>query len=229
MYQTETRPAVWPLFGVERMERLTPAVTRCFIDMDGVLCDFVSAIMRKEGIDPETFEWPEEHLGSWDLATVLGITEQEMWHDTWEPEFWLDLEKTPECDAIVERCLEQFGIDNVAILTSPSTSPGSNTGKLEWIRYYFPDLRKNVIMTSAKHLCASPSTVLIDDADHNCDAFYQAGGHTILVPRLWNERFEYADQTLDWVFQELSDLEEPVLYYHDELTTGTTSTYSRGL
>ena len=37
-----------------------------------------------------------------------------------------------------------------------------------------------------KHFCARPDALLIDDGDHNVEAFRANGGQTILVPRPWN-------------------------------------------
>ena len=40
--------------------------------------------------------------------------------------------------------------------------------------------------TIRKHFCARPDALLIDDSDHNVEAFLAHGGQAILVPRPWN-------------------------------------------
>lgn len=40
---------------------------------------------------------------------------------------------------------------------------------------------------SHKDLYAKPGQILIDDADHNVEAFRSADGEAILVPRPWNK------------------------------------------
>lgn len=177
---------------------------KCLLDLDGVMADFVGGVMKKEGIDPSSFVWPEEHLGSWDLATALGISTEQMWSGTDTVSFWRDLQPTPEMEDIKQIVIENFGRDNVAILTSPSQSPYSIAGKVYWVEDHLPEFRKNLLVGSAKHFCAHRDAVLIDDADHNLEAFDRHGGYGVIVPRLWNRAYELADQPIKGLGSALS-------------------------
>jgi hypothetical protein len=82
---------------------------------------------------------------------------------------------------------DTFG-DNVCILTSPCRTAGCTDGKLDWVAKHFPSFQRRVLLGSAKHFCAHPKALLVDDHDENVAEFRRAGGVGLLVPQPWNER-----------------------------------------
>lgn len=159
-----------------------------FLDMDGVIADFVGAICKAHGrVTPYT---RPEALGKFDTEKLWGLTSEQFWSPiaTNSFEFWDDIPKTPEADEIVKLATLEFGIENVAILTAPSKDHGSVPGKRAWMSRYYPCFAKRMIFAtaSAKKFCAGPGKYLIDDKDTNVDEFDEAGGVGILVPRPWN-------------------------------------------
>ena len=161
---------------------------KCFLDMDGVIADFMSSLCAAHG-KPSPYVDPV-NKGKFDTEKLWGISDTEFWAPVAKNslEFWETIQKTPEADEIVKLAVLEFGIENVAILTAPSKDPGSVPGKRYWIERHYPAFRKRMIFTTASAKCfvAGPRKVLIDDKDSNVDEFDEHGGTGILVPRPWN-------------------------------------------
>jgi 5'(3')-deoxyribonucleotidase len=161
---------------------------KCFLDMDGVIADFMGSLCRAHGrLNPYA---DAKALGCWDTEKLWGITEFEFWRPIVDHslEFWETIEKTPEADELVKLACLEFGTENVAILTAPSKDHGSVPGKRNWIERHYPCFSKRMIFTTAKAKCfvAGPGKFLLDDKDSNVDEFDDHGGVGILVPRPWN-------------------------------------------
>lgn len=159
---------------------------KCFLDMDGVLIDFLSGASKAHGRElPYT---KVENRGIWETEQLWGITSDAFWKpiDALGAGFWEDLPKTDECDEIISLVDNYFGLDNVAILTAPSDDPNCVIGKKLCLKKRLPMFKKRVIFTGAKEFLAGPNRVLIDDRDKNIKDFFEAGGYAIRVPRLWN-------------------------------------------
>lgn len=171
-------------------------IERVFLDVDGVLADFIGPALAHHGVifDPKTYP-----PGLWDIWKFVGCTEQEFWaFDGFE--FWRDLPVYPWAKPLVDGLEQLVGQQNICLLTSPSVNAMCINGKREWIAKHFPAYSKQVLFGSAKQFCAHPSTVLIDDSDGNCKKFMEAGGHVVTFPRVWNafgERGDPARYVLD--------------------------------
>lgn len=164
-------------------------MARCFLDLDGVMADFVHSAICAHGHDPALVLrlWPD---GEYSMEKVLGVSTEEFWTRIERvPCFWSGLYKTPDADDILAAVEKKFGKENVCILTSPSRDPMAAAGKMMWIQKHMPDYARRFFIGSAKHFCARPDSWLIDDSDHNCKAFQRDGGHSIVVPRRWNSCF----------------------------------------
>lgn len=154
-----------------------------FLDMDGVLCDFVGAALRVCGREdlvgtsfPTTF----------DLFSELGISEDDGWSkiDAAGRKFWSELDELPWTDELLA-LVTGSGLPWY-LCTSPSLSPESFAGKLDWIRRKFGPKFSNYIFTSKKHLLADTGRLLIDDSEANVTKFREMGGTTLLFPQPWN-------------------------------------------
>ena len=168
---------------------------KAYLDMDGVIADFLSAASAAHN-RPLPYDRPEA-LGCWDTEKLWGITPREFWAPCNTEEFWLGIPKTPEADSIMALALDNFGADNVCILTAPNQAPGCINAKRRWMREQFPSVNLPMIFTASKGWVGGPGKVLIDDKDSNCEEFREAGGFALLVPRLWNSRHATAPNVLD--------------------------------
>ena len=171
----------------------------CFLDVDGVLADFVGGCCEVFGISREYLyeRWPP---GIWNFHPSLQITEDQFWADIDAQgiKFWRNLEPMPDMADILQVVEERFG-DNVALLTSPPRNPLAVAGKVEWIQKYLPKYRRKFFVGPAKHLLAHPRAILIDDYDANVQKFQKAGGLGIVVPRRWNHLHDHPISAAEFV------------------------------
>jgi len=165
-----------------------------FLDMDGVLCDFVSAALKahnREDLSSEEF----------DLCHSLEMSLGEFWRVVDQtPNFWLSIKPYSWFHELVDFI---DGKSEFFILTAPSLDASSYEGKRKWVSKYFGRRFNRLILTKYKWLLARPDTLLIDDSERNCEMFEQHGGHKILFPQPWNTNRVYVDDRLKFVKNEL--------------------------
>ncbi len=162
----------------------------CYLDLDGVVCDFVGGALRLHGkeLAPNEVEW--------DFCTQIGfngVNDPAFW-DGMGQSFWAGLEWTPEGPDLVKAIEAIFG-ENVALMTSPCLTPGGVEGKVEWVAKHMPAYRRRLFVGPAKHLAAGPHKILVDDHDANCWKFREYGGAAVMVPRPWNPRKGETDES----------------------------------
>lgn len=159
-----------------------------FLDLDGVIVDFIAGIIKFWNL-----KCTHNDIKTWEsLYDFFDGTEEEFWAPL--PEiFWENLGFTPEAEAI----LDLIAPFKPTILTAPPWTGAS--GKQRWIRKHLPEYfdHGRYLIGPDKDIVAGPGRVLIDDGEHNIDAWVEAGGLGILVPRPWNRNRE--QNTFDWV------------------------------
>ena len=146
---------------------------RIFLDVDGVLADFVGGVLR-------AFPLPHEpHNTPWDFIP----------DDVWprlDAAFWAGLDVLPDARALVELCQQRGELYLLTALPRTNRTEAVE-GKLKWVGQHFPQLaNRTILCVGGKASWATADAVLIDDHDGNVDAFRAAGGNAILVPRSWN-------------------------------------------
>ena len=156
-----------------------------YLDMDGVLTDFVGGVFNLFGKQYVEEDYP---LGKWKFFEDWGITESEFWQRVHQcgPHFWETLDPFPGAKDLVSfgfyRGLIPRG--QMSILTSPSRSPHCYSGKVQWLINHGINLP--VTITTNKEQLAQPGRLLIDDKIENCERFRAAGGDAIVFPQPWN-------------------------------------------
>lgn len=176
-----------------------PNVAAIFVDLDGVLVDFVGGICASHKIpnpyppyhdcDWMSLNLDDAHLsvaGKWDICALCGIPEEEFWAPTQSHDFWRDLPATKDGQQILTAAELAVGPKKVFLLTSPTQSAYAFSGKAAWVERHLPQYFRRLLIGSCKHLCARPDHLLIDDYNLNHDEFRAAGGQVVLVPRPWN-------------------------------------------
>jgi hypothetical protein len=118
-------------------------------------------------------------------------------------DFWATIPKTPWFDAMFRAIDESPATRNaeVHILTSPpfvehheGITPrhiaDAVCGKLQWCRDNLYSLYINGMVSFSwkKYIACDPTSIIIDDSEHNVDPFIQGGGNGILIPGLHNRR-----------------------------------------
>lgn len=167
------------------------------VDLDGVLVSFLDEALKPFNTNVADLYEASESKGEWAVEKLLGITQKKFWEKN-PGSVFEKARMTNDADdimSVVEDFAEATGA-KIFFCTSPSQDPDAYTAKARWVKRYYNDLyiKGRLIITSHKYLLANPDTVLIDDSDKNCEAFMQAGGHVVLVPRPWNSMWEAAEQ-----------------------------------
>lgn len=178
---------------------------RVFLDMDGVLCDFIEGIHRALGLDYDINAYPYE-LGKWDnLSDIGGLNLPFKVIDSLcTSDFWADLTWHDDGHDILCLVLDRFDADEVCLLTSPMPNSGSATGKVRWIEKNLPAFKRQFIIAPvSKGLLAEPGRILIDDRDKNIREWREAGGIGVSVPRPWNKLHQLSDDVHNIVRKQL--------------------------
>lgn len=174
-------------------------IKRIFLDMDGVLCNFVDATAR-------LFKTTEEELlrkwepGVYDICLPLGITTEQLWYaiGTNVHTHWPNLKPYPWAKELWELCNKYAP---TIILSSPSYDPGCLSGKNIWLNEHLADGEpfRKFLIGPAKEFCAAEEHLLIDDSDAQCEKFKENGGHAITFPQIWNCLHHQIDRRMNLV------------------------------
>jgi 5'(3')-deoxyribonucleotidase len=164
--------------------------TKVFLDMDGVLVDFVSGACAAHGMPNPYKVDPIKSRGEWGIEALLGVSPAMFWKPLGF-EFWANLDWMPDGREILKQVEFFVDIENICILTSPCDTPGCIDGKREWIKNNIPEYRKQILVGAAKQFVAGPGKVLIDDYQNNTDKFIDHGGEAVLIPRIWNSSWMF--------------------------------------
>jgi len=142
---------------------------KVYVDMDGVLVDFVKGY---ETLTDTTLGAPKvgkERSEFWKQFKVSlnqkGITERDFWGNL----NWLSDGK---------QLWNYVTPHSPTILSSPTTSPESKTGKLDWIKKHIGSVPTILAYDKGKH--AHLNGVLIDDRKDFIDKWENGGGIGIL-------------------------------------------------
>lgn len=173
-------------------------IRKIWLDIDGVLNKLILLAMMKVGckitLDEKCFDpaWGWNMLLGVKHYTGVEMNDDEFWGQI-DQETWRNAPLSDECWPIIERCERLVGRENIVLLTAtPKCSehlmPQCIVGKMQWIKEQMPEwLHTQYYIGPEKfHVAQSSSNLLIDDGDHNIQAFIKAGGRAIRVPRPWN-------------------------------------------
>lgn len=173
-------------------------LTTIFLDLDDVLADCTGDALRHFGCDYKG--WWDYPIKTRDIYQVLEqlthgvyLPPQVFW-EHFKREFWATMNPLEGCHELVDYCAGLVGPENVVILTTPTKCGDCLAGKLDWIEDNMPKwMHRQYIMTPRKHFCAAPNTLLVDDADENCDRFMVdsegivTGARAFRWPQPWNQ------------------------------------------
>lgn len=155
-----------------------------YLDMDGVLADFVSASITAHGRSDS-----HDSIATWDYPVEQwGISNADFWCLCQGRRFWAEISPYSHHLDLLDMC-EAYA-DEVFFLTSPSSTAHADciAGKSDWIAAWFgADYQSKLIPTKHKHLLAASDRVLIDDSTDNIQAWAKAGGVGIGFGQPWNQ------------------------------------------
>ena len=177
---------------------------KIYLDVDGVLADFISASQRAHNR-------PLERPTQWHYYRGWGLSSDQFWGPINEQgkAFWGGLDKLPWADEVVELC-EMISGQRVTFLTMPCAVRSYAeldriAGRKTWILRNYPG--RESIIGENKPPYARRDRVLVDDHTKNVSEWREAGGHAILfnglacqmgkfekLARLAGHLYSYKDQ-----------------------------------
>jgi hypothetical protein len=177
-----------------------------FLDMDGVLADFMGGAHKAHGREYDVATYPK---GCWEIADHWQMPVDEFWAGIHAVRyFWELLDFYPWMNELLTLAAEHGS--EVKLLTSPARSPFCYSGKRAWCDQFIPK-GIELIICKSKHLIAGPNRLLIDDGDHNVDPWRKHGGQAILFPQPWNDYWHMADDPMAHVRRNLAPHAGPKL------------------
>jgi 5'(3')-deoxyribonucleotidase len=156
---------------------------RIFLDLDGVLVDFIRGVHESFGqpyIPCEVTDW--YWYKGWGLTTEEVAAKCMV-------DFWANLHWTPDGREIFAIVKHFCPAKNIFLVTTPMDNVESYAGKMIWVdknlgREWLD--RLFITRTSKEIFARNLDCLLIDDREENCLDFERAGGSTILVPLYHN-------------------------------------------
>ena len=153
-----------------------------FIDLDGVLADFLSAACVRLGRKLD-----ELPTGTYDLSRLFEMS----WADIdakigRDYEFWRHMPAylwAKDVVALLRKAQTDGIVSDIFVLSSPwQQSPECHKAKLEWCDVVLGIPTSDVILTPHKELLAAPNRLLIDDLRSHCEDWSERGGYAIMFP-----------------------------------------------
>jgi len=182
---------------------------KVFLDLDGVLVDFMGGVHKWYGLPYSYEDYPYE-INKWDCLPPKSFkrSANEFWCDL-PPNLWANLDWTLDGKEILKEIEKFVPKEQICLFTSRSM-PQSAFGAVAWVATNLPQYRKRLLIGDKKEFCAHENSLLIDDANHNVDAFIKEGGRTILIPRKWNRAHEKDGTAVAKVAEVLQSLEAQI-------------------
>lgn len=168
-----------------------PPIDTLFLDMDGVLVDFVQG-----ALDAHAMPHCKLTPGEWAIEKAMGLTLTHFWARLQGVNFWRELMPTHDWLPILATCQDYFRPDRIFLLTSPCLDPYCYTGKYEWVQKWMPHFERRFILSARKDIFARPGAVLIDDKEETIDKWRDRGGEGFLCPRGWNRQHADTDHAV---------------------------------
>lgn len=154
-----------------------------YLDMDGVLANFVYGARVLVGINPDHFDpYPSEEYFRAQILEATGFKSLGTFWDSLSPTFWASL---PPIEAGFRLFNELYRKhrNNLYICTTVMDGK-SAVGKWAWLVNWLPCMVSHgldhVIFIGQKELLAKPLDILIDDRHHILEKWGNAGGRSLL-------------------------------------------------
>ena len=176
---------------------------KIFLDLDGVISDFMGSAMPHFGVNAELDAEVREAMKIKESDLIeKEIGTGRFWKtiDKLGEEWWAEMPLLPWGKDLFELSVSLVGKKNVFFLTSPSNKHFSSSGKILFLQKHFRGTRQ-FILTPHKYLLATPDTLLVDDTPKKLNKFTEAGGQGLLWPQQYK----------------LMDGDVSINYYYDQI------------
>lgn len=174
-------------------------MTRIYLDVDGVLANFVGATAELFGFDPSVVD-------CWDYYPRINMTERSFWDGVKDAgsDFWKTIRPYEWLGELYRDCCRR---GPVTLLTAPPPRTDIRgamiAGRVDWIHQQFGDDFRDYFVGCPKERLAAADAVLVDDSESNCKKFAAAGGRVILFPQPWNANRTIIEDRLSFTLGQL--------------------------
>jgi hypothetical protein len=180
-----------------------PKLKLVLIDIDGVIYDFVSYMLKTHF---SFINADETMIRNYDISTSIGISKSDFWRTCDKADgIFHEGEIYEWTKLLIDICKSHA--DKVAFSSNPGNNPKHWAEKKKFYDKFFTDSEIPMITTQHKESLSLEGVVLIDDFDKNIKKFNELGnGIGITFPQYWNSnnsdhlianRLGYIDCTLD--------------------------------
>lgn len=149
-----------------------------YLDLDGVLVNLHDKFhdYYPDKLDTEDWFSYEKRKNIYIFDEIYAQTDPEL--------FWASLSPYDGYLEFVNKCVDMYGADNVAILSALTQKDkiGCGKGKYKYCRNYLSMITDVLLVEHPSHkkLHAKPGCTLVDDTTNNIYDWVSAGGHGIV-------------------------------------------------
>lgn len=158
---------------------------RIFLDVDGVLADFVTRLLKNYNMENDT-DFKYDDVIDWNFKGI--ISDNDTYKNYVDAKFWLMLEPFFWAEDLV-RAAHSTGAQ-IAFLTYLGSEPGLGwQQRKQWLEKNFPyidNVGDRLINTRSKNLVVTKGDLLIDDSEFNVTAALKSGADVITLAQPWN-------------------------------------------
>jgi len=171
------------------------------LDMDGVCANFADA-----AISAMTLSMTHDEIDRWNWYEDTH-TEKDFLRAIGYPGFWSGLPVYSWAHQLLE---ELRDIGHVIFCSAPVPASNCIEEKIDWLKKhtFIDDHSRDYVFTAHKWLFAGCGAILIDDGDHNHEAFLEHGGESILFPQPWNQARQIRQDKVSYVIDSIEDILE---------------------
>lgn len=181
---------------------------RLFVDLDGVLRNFVDGTIQRFNLDCTYDDIVTYKILGEMVCEKMKWTSKQFW-EALDADHFEGLSMTPWAEDLL------YNIEDwkPTILTSPTwTSAG---GTQRWIRKNLPNFfPRRYLIGSCKEVCAFSNydyqefSLLIDDSETEVSKFIEAGGEAILFPAPYNSNKDLIEHRVEYVIDQIRSCEK---------------------
>lgn len=171
------------------------------LDMDGILVDFVTGMIRSHELSIHHDEW-----NSWHYHKTLGLTLDEFYAPATVDGWWENLPLYDWAHDLYQS-VKSVAAD-IIIATTPHSDDKCPSEKVRALRKhgFLDDKSVRYQIGSPKCLMAKSGYILIDDSQDNYDNFTSKGGRAILFPQPWNNNAHLIGDRMRYFTEQLRSL-----------------------
>jgi len=170
---------------------------KIFLDMDGVIVNLVSSLLKKYNKDYHDSVKPED-IKSFGIHKYVKINRAIYNYFKLPGMFGEELEPFENAISVIKMIAEEY--PQTYILTTPhDSSETCERDKKNWVRKHLPFFNtKNIIFSHHKHLLSKPGDIILEDKPLDLKRWKDNGGISICYNQPWNQEATCTHRVKNW-------------------------------